>query len=283
MYDILKKQAIDKNFFSIGLIIVYNDIFVMAIYTSIISLAPVITKCVIMAKLKRQYKYNDAYSILKAFRLKENPDNIKGMARYGINVETAMGLSMPFLRDMAKETIKSHELAIELWDTGIHEARIFAAFIDDPNIISPGQMDKWVSEIDSWDICDTLCSNLFRKTPYAYSKCFEWADDEREYVKRAGYVMMAVLAVHDKKADDSKFLQFFPVILKGANDERNFVKKAVNWALRQVGKKNRELNLASIYIALQLKSSNNKAAKWIGSDALRELKSDSVRKKLGIL
>ncbi|MCD1296300.1 DNA alkylation repair protein [Methanocella sp. CWC-04] len=223
-----------------------------------------------------------ADDLIDLLRSSSVPENKDGMKRFGINVDNALGTPMPVVRKIAKENGKDHGIALKLWDSGIHEARILASLTDDPMMVTEEQMNKWVSEFDSWDICDQVCSNLFDKTGRAYEKCMEWTDDEREFVKRAGFVMMAVLAVHDKKADDEKFKMFFPVIMKGAADERNFVKKAVNWALRQIGKRSAELNAGSVRVAKALKETKSKSARWIGSDALRELESERVRKKLGI-
>jgi 3-methyladenine DNA glycosylase AlkD len=208
------------------------------------------------------------------------PSNKEGMARFGINADNALGISMPALRKFAKETGKDHALAMALWDTNIHEARIMAALVDVPKQVTEAQLDQWASELDSWDVCDQCCSNLFDKTAFAYEKCFEWTKDEREFVKRAGFVMMATLAVHDKRAGDEEFRQFFPVMLRECGDERNFVRKAVNWALRQVGKRNLRLNQEAIEVCSEMKLLDSKSARWIASDALRELQSAAVQQKL---
>ena len=171
-------------------------------------------------------------------------------------------------------------LALALWEADIHEARILASLIDVPKLVTEAQMDHWVSGFDSWDVCDQCCSNLFDKTKFAYDKCFEWSRDDREFVKRAGFTMMATLAVHDKKADNAAFKRFFPVILKGSTDERNFVRKAVNWALRQIGKRNLDLNKEAIAVSNEMKAIDSKSARWIANDALRELQSDAVQQKL---
>ncbi|MGH2575870.1 MAG: DNA alkylation repair protein [Ignavibacteria bacterium] len=164
------------------------------------------------------------------------------MGRFGINTEKAYGISMPNIRKVARKYRHNHELALSLWETGIHEARIAAALMDDPKKVTQTQMEKWVKDFNSWDLCDQCCGNLFDRTPYAHKKAVEWCKKEKEFVKRAGFALMAWLAVHDKKADNKKLSSFFPLIEKGSDDDRNFVKKAVNWALRQIGKRNSVLN-----------------------------------------
>jgi len=209
-----------------------------------------------------------------------NADAREGMARYGINVEKAFCVSMPELRKYAKELKKDHDLALGLWDSGYHEAKILAGLVDDYHLVTEEQMDRWVAGFDSWDVCDQCCSNLFDKTQYAYGKALAWTQDEREFVRRAGFVLMATLAVHDKKAPDKVFELFFPFIMEGSVDERNFVKKAVNWALRQIGKRNPDLNKKAIEVGKQLQAMDSKSARWIAADALRELQSPAVQKKL---
>ena len=209
--------------------------------------------------------------ILALLKKHANPKNAAGMARFGINPKNTLGISIPFLRELAKKIGKDHELAQQLWKTKIHEARLLAGFIDDHKLITVKQMESWVKDFDSWDICDQVCSNLFDKTPYAYQKARQWTKSNKEFVRRAGFVMMACLAVHDKKVPDEKFLQFFPLIEKHANDGRNFVKKAVNWALRQIGKKRPGLLKTAISLAKKLANSRSSSARWIGKDALREL------------
>jgi 3-methyladenine DNA glycosylase AlkD len=218
--------------------------------------------------------------VIRLFESMSNPASREGMARYGIKVDNAFCISMPELRSLAKELKKDHKLALELWDTGYHEAKILAALVDDPKLVTEGQMDRWVAGFDSWDVCDQCCSNLFDKTQYAYGKALAWSQDEREFVRRAGFVMMATLAVHDKKTPDKVFELFFPFIIKGSADDRNFVKKAVNWSLRQIGKKNLELNKKAIEAARQIQAMDSKGARWIAADALRELQSPAVQKKL---
>ena len=196
---------------------------------------------------------------------------VEGMARFGIRPAQALGVSIPILRRMAKEIGKNHTLALDLWDSGIHEARILASMIAEPRLVSVEQMEDWVNAFDSWDVCDQVCGNLFDKTPYAYEKAVEWCQQEKEFVRRAGFVMMAELAVHDKKAPDEAFLQFFPLIKRYADDERNFVKKAVNWALRQIGKRNSHLRVLALECAYDIKNKDSRTAQWVAKDAIKEL------------
>lgn len=211
--------------------------------------------------------------VIKAIKSQYNKRNIEGMARFGINPHNTYGVSIPFLRNLAKKIGKDHELAIRLWNSNIHEARILAGMVDDPKLVTSSQMDSWTSQFNSWDVCDQICSNLYDKTKYAYQKAYKWAKSPKEFVKRAGYVMMAVLSVHDKKSSNAVFEKFYPVILKGATDERNFVRKAVNWVLRQIGKRNPKLRKSAIKLSEKILKLDSKAAKWIASDALRELRS----------
>jgi 3-methyladenine DNA glycosylase AlkD len=200
-----------------------------------------------------------------------NPQAVQGMARFGISCSAqTLGVSIPTLRRIAKDIGRDHPLALELWRSGIHEARILASMIADPRLVSPEQMEEWVNDFDSWDVCDQVCGNLFDKTPYAYHKAVEWPHQEQEFVRRAGFVLMAELAVHDKRASDEAFLPFFPLIKQYAVDERNFVKKAVNWALRQIGKRNSHLRAAAVEWAQAIKTLDSRAARWIANDALKE-------------
>jgi len=209
-----------------------------------------------------------------------NPKTAAGMARYGIKADRALGVSIPKLQGLAKKIGKSHKLAEELWSSAVHEARILACMIDDPQQITADQLDRWATEFDSWDLCDQCCNRLFSKTPFACQKALAWAGQPEEFVKRAGFVLMAVLAVHAKKAPDKQFDPFFTCIKAGAVDERNFVKKAVNWALRQIGKRNLSLNKKAISVAEEIQQFESKAARWVARDALRELRSENVQKRL---
>jgi 3-methyladenine DNA glycosylase AlkD len=209
-----------------------------------------------------------------------NLENLAGMARYGIDVEHALGVPMPELRRLGKRLGRDHDLALDLWASEVHEARILATLVDDPAQVNDEQMETWVVTLDSWDICDQLCNNLFRKTALAYRKAADWSDRSEEFVRRSGFVLMATLAVHDKKAGDEAFLAFLPLIEAGAVDGRNFVKKAVNWALRQIGKRNAALNQAAIGTAQQIQALHSPPARWVAADALRELRSEAVQMRL---
>ncbi len=200
-----------------------------------------------------------------------NAQAVEGMARFGIRPAQALGTSIPTLRKMAKEIGRDQALALALWASRIHEARILASMIADPQLVSAELMEEWVNDFDSWDVCDQVCGNLFDKTPYAYQKATEWCQQEKEFVRRAGFVMMAELAVHDKQAQDEAFLQFFPLIKHYAGDERNFVKKAVNWALRQIGKRNSHLRTVALQCACEIEDMDSKTAQWVAKDALKEL------------
>lgn len=201
----------------------------------------------------------------------------EGMARYGIKTDNALGVSVYALRAFARELGRDHGLALELWSSGLHEARMLACFVDEPDKVSAEQMESWVLDFDSWDLCDQCCSNLFDKTPFAYQKALEWSKRSEEFVKRAGFALMASLSVHDKSAVDEKFTQFFPAIRREAGDDRNYVKKAVNWALRQIGKRNRQLNQKAILLAQDILEMDSPSARWIAKDALRELSSEKVQ------
>ena len=206
-----------------------------------------------------------------------NAQAIEGMARFGIRPAQALGISMPTLRKMAKEIRRNQALALALWDSGIHEARILASMIAEPQLVSAELMEKWANDFDSWDVCDQVCGNLFDKTPYAYQKATQWCQQEREFVRRAGFVMMAELAVHDKKAQDEAFMQFFPLIKQHASDERNFVKKAVNWALRQIGKRNSHLRTLALECAPEIQDMDSRTARWVAKDALKELQAKEIK------
>jgi 3-methyladenine DNA glycosylase AlkD len=221
-----------------------------------------------------------AQDILDHLKSLANPENVAGMARFGISPENTYGISIPALRKIARQVGEDHDLAQELWDSGIHEARILACLIDEPAKVTGEQMDSWAADFDSWDVCDQCCGNLFNRTPFAYQKALEWSEHKQEFIKRAAFSLMACLAVHDKKAPDSQFEAFLPVLLRESGDERNYVKKAVNWALRQIGKRSRYLNERAIEIAEEMKRIDSKVTRWIASDALRELSSSKVQAKL---
>jgi 3-methyladenine DNA glycosylase AlkD len=219
--------------------------------------------------------------ILAKLKSMSNPDAIVGMARFGINPDNTYGITIPQLLELAKKTGKDHQLAKALWQSGIRDARILACMIDDPQAVTEKQLENWVKDFDSWDVCDQCCNRLFQKTNFAYQKALEWVDRKEEFVKRAGFVLMCTIAVHHKKLDDGQFDPFFELIKREAADERNFVLKAVNWALRQIGKRNRALNKKAVALAGEIQQIDSKAARWIAADALRELTSEKIRKRLG--
>jgi len=218
--------------------------------------------------------------IITILRSLGNKRNIEGMARYGIvSKAEILGVPKPKLRELAKRIGKNHELAIKLWETGIHEARILASMIADPAKVDEELMEKWVADIDNWDLCDQCVMNLFWRTRYAYKKAVEWCQREEEFVKRAGFALIAKLAMGDKKADDSTFEQFFTLIKENSKDERKYVMKAVSWALRQIGKRNKNLNTKAISLAEEIMKMGNKSSKYIAMEATRELKSEKIQRK----
>jgi 3-methyladenine DNA glycosylase AlkD len=218
--------------------------------------------------------------VLNLLKKNGNQKNREGMARFGINAQNAFGISMPVLRSLGKTIGTDHKLALELWKTGFHEARILCTLIADPAKATPALMDRWVKDFNSWDVCDQCCLNFFFKTEFALDKIKEWNDSSDEFVKRASFALIAVCAVHRKDWNDSVFLSFFPLIEKHSTDERNFVKKAVNWALRQIGKRNRFLNGKASELCLKIAKIDSKTAKWIASDALKELTNSKIQSRL---
>jgi len=218
--------------------------------------------------------------VLRKLKDLANLKAVEGMAKFGITSKKIYGVSIPNLRKIAKEIGTNHQLALELWDEGIREARILASMIDDPALVTEKQMEKWVKDFDSWEVCDQCCMNLFWQMPYVFEKAKEWTSRKEEFVKRAGFALMAVLAWKDKEAKNKDFTKFFSVIKKESLDERNFVKKAVNWALRQIGKRNSYLNKKAIGLAKEIQKIDSKSARWIASDAIRELESEAIQKKL---
>lgn len=204
---------------------------------------------------------------LKAFG---TPEHIEGMVKFGINANNTLGVSIPNIRSLARGRC-DHQLAQDLWATGYHEARILAAYVEDPARVTAEQMDGWAADFDSWDVCDQVCVALFGKTSFAVEKAKGWSARSEEFVKRAGFTIMAAMAWQDKQAPDEKFLQFLPIIIRESSDGRNFVKKAVNWALRQIGKRNASLRQAAIRTAQEIQTLGTPAGRWIAADALREL------------
>ena len=219
--------------------------------------------------------------ILKLLASRPDPRAVAGMARYGIVAKKVYGgWSVPMLRKLARDIRHHHILAQELWISEIYEARILATLIDDPALVTDRQMNRWVRDFDSWAICDGACINLFRYTPFAHRKCVEWSARPQEFVKRAAFALMAGLTVADKSAKDEAFLQFLPLVTMAATDERNIVKKGVSWALRQIGKRNASLNRAALLEIREIIRLDSRAARWIASDARRELESAAVQKRL---
>lgn len=220
-----------------------------------------------------------AEHVLKRLQALGSEHNRAGMARYGINTERAFGVSIRELRPIAKDIGRDHTLAERLWHTGKHEARILASMIADPAQMTRTGCDAWVADVDSWDLCDQL-SKLFESTPFRDDLIADWTADDREFVRREGFAVLVARTVHDKKAPDAAFLPYLELIERHARDERNFVKKAVNWALRQIGKRSLELHCPALDLAGKLAASNDKTARWIGRDAARELSSTPVIERL---
>lgn len=202
------------------------------------------------------------------------------MARFAIPSGKAFGVSVGELRKLARQTGPNHELAAALWATDRYEARMLATFIDEPARVSASQMDRWCKDFDSWAVCDTACFALFVRTPHAWRKVAPWAARRSEFEKRAGFALLWSLAVHDKTCGDTPFLQALPLIEASADDERNFVKKAVNMALRAIGKRNAALHAAAVEVSRRLAASSNTTARWVGKDALRELTQTKVTRRL---
>ena len=222
-----------------------------------------------------------ARRVLDELRSISDPSQLEGMARFGIATDRALGgINLPTMRAMARRIGTDHRLALRLWKSGVHEARIVAGFIDDAREVTAEQMEAWAADFDSWDVVDNICGDLFDRTPFAYQKAVEWAGREEEFVKRAGFALMARLAVHDKAAPDRVFGAFLPIIEREAADPRNFVRKAVNWALREIGKRSSTLNGLAIGSAERIHAEGPRPARWVASDALRELRSDAVRSRL---
>lgn len=228
-------------------------------------------------KLVVEHDVDDVIAALKKRSSKKTRD---GMARYAIPSERAFGVPVGEIRKLGKALGKSHALADALWKSGHYEARMLATFVDDIALVTPQQMDSWCKDFDSWAICDTACFGFFDRSAHAYKKVTAWAKRKPEFEKRAAFALLASLALHDKQADSEQFLALLPLVEAAAEDERNFVKKAVSWALRSVGRRNVELNRASIAVAERLAKSPTLAARWVGKDALRELSGPAVKRRL---
>jgi 3-methyladenine DNA glycosylase AlkD len=223
-------------------------------------------------------------SILDQLAAQAKPDQLAGMARYGMTGEKRLGVSVADLRTIARATGKNHDLAQELWRTGIPEARILASMIDLPDQVTEGQMEAWVGEFQAWDVCDQVCMNLFERTPLAWTKIHDWSVREEEFVKRAAFALIACLAWHNKTATDEQFIALLPLIRAGASDGRNMVKKAVSWALRNIGKRNQTLHAAGLRTAHELRDCEppNPTRRWIAADVIRDLNSEPTKRRLGL-
>jgi 3-methyladenine DNA glycosylase AlkD len=208
--------------------------------------------------------------VLSYLRRRGSKRNRDGMARYGIVAPKVFGISVAVLRAYAKRIGRNHDLALALWKTGWYEARMLAAFIADPALVTPALMDRWAKDFDNWAICDTVCFHLFDKSPHAWPKIRAWSRRREEFVKRASFALLASVALHDKKAPDAPFVKSFPLIERAADDDRNFVKKGVSWALRGIGHRNPALKREAMRVARRLAVSDVASARWIGKDALRD-------------
>jgi 3-methyladenine DNA glycosylase AlkD len=217
--------------------------------------------------------------IITRLKAKAKPGAVEGMAKFGMTAANRLGVAVPDMRALAREIGRDHTLALALWKTGIAEAKITASMIGVAGELTAAQMEAWVKDFDSWDVCDQVCMNLFDKSPLAWEKVQAWAGRDEEFVKRAAFALIACLAWHDKSAPDRAFLEFLPLIKKASGDGRNFVRKAVNWALRHIGKRNEALRREAVALALELKAADSKTARWIGADAFRELSSAAVKKR----
>jgi 3-methyladenine DNA glycosylase AlkD len=220
------------------------------------------------------------HSVLKELHRLADPVVAKGAERFGVSSKNMLGISAPKLRAVAREIGVDQVLSLSLWPTGIHEARVLAALIGNPDLVTKRQMEQWVRDFDNWGVCDACCGELFVWTPFALEKAFRWSSHKKEFVKRAGFVMMAEMAIHLKRLDDDAFVPMLGAIHREATDDRNFVRKAVNWALRQIGKRNSRLNILAITAAKKIQLLDSRSARWIASDALRELQSPALQRRL---
>lgn len=218
--------------------------------------------------------------VLNQLNALARPDQLAGMAKFGLTGEKRLGVAVPEMRKLAKQIGKNHPLALELWQTQIPEAMMVASMIDDPKQVTGEQMDTWAKDFQAWDVCDQVCMNLFEKTPLAWQKVREWSARDEEFVKRAAFALIACLAWHDKKASDPSFIDLLPLIKAQAGDGRNYVKKAVSWALRHIGKRNANLHPIAVATAHELQQANSKPARWIASDTLRDLASDATQRRI---
>jgi 3-methyladenine DNA glycosylase AlkD len=218
--------------------------------------------------------------VLQAIDALASPAVVTSMAQFGITTDNARGVKTPQLKKLARQIGRDHALAKKLWHTGIFEARVIAAMIAEPDKTTRSQMDRWTKQFDSWAVCDACCSYLYRRTPFAWEKAVEWAGAKAEFVKRAGFALMAYLAVHEKKTPDTEFERLLPILERESDDDRPFVRKAINWALRQIGKRNLRLNGLAISTGERIRARGTRAARWIAADALRELRGEAVQRRL---
>jgi 3-methyladenine DNA glycosylase AlkD len=221
-----------------------------------------------------------AREVVRTLERMGDPARRDGMARYGIDISRALGISVTELRRLARDLGHDHDLAAALWASGVHEARILASLVDEPARVSHAQMDAWVADLNSWDVCDAVCGNLFDRTPFALDKAVEWSAREPDFEKRAGFALMAWAAVHRKDLPDAAFASLLPLIRERSADDRNYVKKAVSWALRQIGKRSAGLNTKAIRTAEQIERMEARSSRWIARNALRELRSEAVQARL---
>jgi 3-methyladenine DNA glycosylase AlkD len=221
-----------------------------------------------------------AREVVRTLERMGDPARVEGMTRYGIETSRAFGVSVTELRRVARGLGRDHELAAALWASGVHEARILASLVDEPARVTPAQMDAWVADLDSWDLCDAVCGNLFDRTPFALDKAVEWSGREPEFEKRAGLALIAWAAVHRRDLPDAAFASLLPLIREQSTDDRNYVRKAVSWALRQIGKRSAGLNTEAIRTAVQIERMDARSSRWIARDALRELRGDAVQARL---
>jgi len=218
--------------------------------------------------------------VLKKLKERAKPENLGGMAKYGMTRDRRLGVAVPEMRKIAKQSGKDHQLALDLWRAGIPEAMMVASMVDLAEAVTDEQMEDWVKDFNSWDVCDQVCMNLFAKTPLAWKKIRDWANRDEEFVKRAAFALIACLAWHNKETSDKKFIDLIPLIVEGATDERNLVKKGVSWALRHIGKRNPNLNEVVMKAAKEMQQMDSKPARWIASDALRDLTNGATKRRL---
>lgn len=218
--------------------------------------------------------------VLALLEEEANPEYKEKITRFAINPKESYGIRLPVLRKIAKTIGTNHELALELWNYGNHDTKILATLIDDYTLVTPKQFDKWTYSFTTWDECDQACLNLLCKVDCVDEKIRQYSQADEEFVKRCAFSLIAVLAVHEKQAADDYFIDFFPLIIKASDDDRNFVKKAVNWAIRQIGKRNINLNREAIELSYRIMETNTKSGKWISKNAIKELESSKVREKL---